>query len=63
MAWTGCRLSRGRRRRRLGGRSRRACRSERIRRLGAIPSYYLRYYDDTAGVVASQRDGHTRAAT
>jgi len=34
---------------------------ERIRHLGAIPSYYLRYYDDTAGVVASQRDGHTRA--
>ena len=34
---------------------------ERIRHLGAIPSYYLRYYDDTARVVASQRDGHTRA--
>jgi 6-phospho-beta-glucosidase len=34
---------------------------ERIRDLGAIPSYYLRYYDDTARVVASQRDGHTRA--
>jgi 6-phospho-beta-glucosidase len=34
---------------------------ERIRQLGAIPSYYLRYYDDTARVVASQRDGHTRA--
>jgi 6-phospho-beta-glucosidase len=34
---------------------------ERIRHLGAIPSYYLRYYDDTAAVVESQRDGHTRA--
>jgi len=34
---------------------------ERIRHLGAIPSYYLSYYDDTARVVASQRDGHTRA--
>jgi 6-phospho-beta-glucosidase len=34
---------------------------DRIRHLGAIPSYYLRYYDDTAAVVAGQRDGHTRA--
>jgi 6-phospho-beta-glucosidase len=34
---------------------------DRIRHLEAIPSYYLRYYDDTARVVASQRDGHTRA--
>jgi len=34
---------------------------DRIRRVGAIPSYYLRYYDDTDAVVASQRDGHTRA--
>jgi 6-phospho-beta-glucosidase len=34
---------------------------DRIRHLGAIPSYYLRYYDDTAAVVDSQRDGHTRA--
>jgi 6-phospho-beta-glucosidase len=35
--------------------------AERIRQLGAIPSYYLRYYDETAAVVESQRDGHTRA--
>src|SRR5262245_51355173 len=35
--------------------------TERIRELAAIPSYYLRYYDDTARVVESQRDGHTRA--
>jgi 6-phospho-beta-glucosidase len=34
---------------------------ERIRHVGAIPSYYLRYYDETAAVVESQRDGHTRA--
>jgi 6-phospho-beta-glucosidase len=34
---------------------------ERIRRLGALPSYYLHYYDDTAAVLAEQRGGHTRA--
>ena len=33
-----------------------------ILELGAIPSYYLRYYEDTAQVVADQRDGHTRAS-
>jgi 6-phospho-beta-glucosidase len=32
-----------------------------IRTLGAIPSYYLRYYYETARVVADQRNGHTRA--
>jgi 6-phospho-beta-glucosidase len=32
-----------------------------IRTLGSIPSYYLRYYYETARVVADQRDGHTRA--
>ena len=32
-----------------------------IRSLGAIPSYYLRYYYETARVVADQRNGHTRA--
>jgi 6-phospho-beta-glucosidase len=32
-----------------------------IRALRAIPSYYLRYYYETAKVVAEQRDGHTRA--
>jgi 6-phospho-beta-glucosidase len=32
-----------------------------IRALGAIPSYYLHYYYETARVVADQRDGHTRA--
>ncbi len=32
-----------------------------VRALGAIPSYYLRYYYETAQVVAEQRDGHTRA--
>ena len=34
---------------------------ELVRALGAIPSYYLRYYYETAKVVAEQRDGHTRA--
>jgi 6-phospho-beta-glucosidase len=34
---------------------------ERIRRLRALPSYYLHYYDDTERVLADQRDGHTRA--
>jgi 6-phospho-beta-glucosidase len=29
--------------------------------LGAIPSYYLRYYYETARVVAEQGNGHTRA--
>jgi 6-phospho-beta-glucosidase len=29
--------------------------------LGAIPSYYLRYYYETARVVEGQRSGHTRA--
>jgi 6-phospho-beta-glucosidase len=33
-----------------------------VRALGAIPSYYLRYYYATADVLAEQRDGHTRAA-
>jgi 6-phospho-beta-glucosidase len=32
-----------------------------IRTIGSIPSYYLRYYYETARVVADQRDGHTRA--
>jgi len=32
-----------------------------VRRLRAIPSYYLRYYDETPAVVEEQRDGHTRA--
>ena len=32
-----------------------------VRTLRAIPSYYLRYYYETATVVAEQRDGHTRA--
>ena len=32
-----------------------------VRRLRAIPSYYLRYYDETPTVLAEQRDGHTRA--
>jgi 6-phospho-beta-glucosidase len=35
--------------------------AELIRTLGAIPSYYLHYYYETAKVVADQRDGHTRA--
>jgi 6-phospho-beta-glucosidase len=34
---------------------------ERIRRLHALPSYYLHYYDDTPAVLAEQRGGHTRA--
>lgn len=34
---------------------------ELIRTLGAIPSYYLHYYYETAKVVAQQRDGRTRA--
>src|SRR5688572_13703994 len=34
---------------------------ELVRGLGAIPSYYLRYYYETAKVVSDQRDGHTRA--
>ena len=29
--------------------------------MGAVPSYYLRYYYDTARVVQDQQDGHTRA--
>ena len=32
-----------------------------VRALGAIPSYYLHYYYETAAVVAEQRGGHTRA--
>ncbi|MFL5674266.1 MAG: 6-phospho-beta-glucosidase [Chloroflexota bacterium] len=32
-----------------------------VRAIGSIPSYYLRYYYQTAEVVADQRDGHTRA--
>jgi 6-phospho-beta-glucosidase len=35
--------------------------SELIRWLGAIPSYYLRYYYLTQTVIDEQRDGHTRA--
>ena len=35
--------------------------AELICALGAIPSYYLRYYYETARVVADQRSGHTRA--
>ena len=34
---------------------------ELVRALGAIPSYYLHYYYETAKVVSEQRDGHTRA--
>jgi 6-phospho-beta-glucosidase len=34
---------------------------ELLRALGAIPSYYLRYYYETARVVRDQRNGHTRA--
>lgn len=34
---------------------------ELVRALGAIPSYYLRYYYETAKVVNDQRNGHTRA--
>jgi 6-phospho-beta-glucosidase len=32
-----------------------------FRRLGAIPSYYLRYFYAFDAVLAKQRDGHTRA--
>ncbi|HET9901530.1 MAG TPA: 6-phospho-beta-glucosidase, partial [Actinomycetes bacterium] len=32
-----------------------------LRWIGAIPSYYLRYYYLTRTVLAEQRDGHTRA--
>jgi 6-phospho-beta-glucosidase len=32
-----------------------------IRRLRALPSYYLHYYDDTEHVLAEQLAGHTRA--
>jgi 6-phospho-beta-glucosidase len=32
-----------------------------IRKVGAIPSYYLRYYYLTGTVLEEQRDGHTRA--
>lgn len=34
---------------------------ELVRALGAIPSYYLHYYYETAKVVAEQRNGRTRA--
>ncbi len=34
---------------------------ELVQALGAIPSYYLHYYYETANVVADQRSGHTRA--
>ena len=34
---------------------------ELVRAVGAIPSYYLRYYYETARVVAEQRNGHARA--
>jgi 6-phospho-beta-glucosidase len=34
---------------------------DRLRRLGVIPSYYLRYYDDTPGVLAEQATHPTRA--
>lgn len=34
---------------------------ERLRDLGVIPSYYLRYYDDTAHVLAEQATHQTRA--
>jgi 6-phospho-beta-glucosidase len=33
----------------------------RMRGLGVIPSYYLRYYDNTAAVLAEQAGGQTRA--
>ena len=36
---------------------------DRIRRLGAIPSYYLRYYEDEAAVVAEAGANPTRAET
>ena len=32
-----------------------------VRAVGAIPSYYLNYYYQTAKVIADQRSGHTRA--
>jgi 6-phospho-beta-glucosidase len=32
-----------------------------VRTVGAIPSYYLRYYYETAKVISDQRNGHTRA--
>jgi 6-phospho-beta-glucosidase len=32
-----------------------------VRALGAVPSYYLRYYYMTGDVLAEQRSGHTRA--
>ncbi len=32
-----------------------------VRTLGALPSYYLRYYYSTAEVLEEQRDGHHRA--
>jgi 6-phospho-beta-glucosidase len=34
---------------------------ERLRELGVIPSYYLRYYDDTEHVIAEQAQHQTRA--
>ena len=34
---------------------------ELVRALGAVPSYYLHYYYETAKVVNDQRNGHTRA--
>jgi 6-phospho-beta-glucosidase len=34
---------------------------ELVRAVGAIPSYYLRYYYETARVISDQRNGHTRA--
>jgi len=34
---------------------------ERVRALAAIPSYYLTYYDDTAGSLLAQRTGTSRA--
>ena len=33
----------------------------RVRALAAIPSYYLTYYDDTAGALLAQRSGTSRA--
>ena len=35
--------------------------AERLRSLGVIPSYYLRYYDDTEGVLSEQARHQTRA--
>ena len=34
---------------------------ERVRTLTSIPSYYLHYYDDTAGTLVAQRTGTSRA--